>query len=252
MSKKNKHRGQIVSKYRRTIIQYINKYHNHRYVASPSNRQLECDILDIINTINDDALRASFTDCKNNRDRLQFFYNYIKSTMPEVTGNASLKTSKKLRPIQSRKITQSWVDGKISKLDGDDKWKAVRYQALKAGGGKCCLCGRSAHDGIKLHVDHIKPKSIYPELMYDVDNLQVLCDECNVGKCNFDDTDWRQKNKLTPVEVDKIIESKQWERATSKPKYLKRKKHDAEFKPIDDGKYITVQVKTGVTSGRFR
>ena len=73
----------------------------------------------------------------------------------------------------------------------DSKWRAVRYKALKAGNGSCCLCGATAKDGVKLHVDHIKPKSLYPHLEYELSNLQVLCEDCNIGKSNKDDTDWR-------------------------------------------------------------
>ena len=73
----------------------------------------------------------------------------------------------------------------------DFKWQEVRYKALKLGNGSCCLCGATAKDGAKLHVDHIKPKSIYPELAYELDNLQILCSDCNIGKSNRDDTDWR-------------------------------------------------------------
>ncbi len=71
------------------------------------------------------------------------------------------------------------------------KWVNVRYFALKNSNGRCCLCGLSAKDGVILHVDHIKPKSLYPELEFELSNLQVLCEYCNVGKSNKDDTDWR-------------------------------------------------------------
>lgn len=71
-------------------------------------------------------------------------------------------------------------------------WNKLRYLILKRDGGRCCLCGRSAADGVKLHVDHIKPVSIYPDLYYDPDNLQTLCEECNLGKSDLDDTDWRR------------------------------------------------------------
>ena len=74
---------------------------------------------------------------------------------------------------------------------GKMKWQEVRFDALKLGNGKCCLCGRSAKDGTILHVDHIKPKSLYPELAFEVTNLQVLCEDCNMGKSNRDETDWR-------------------------------------------------------------
>lgn len=255
--------SRLIADYRRTILAYFKKYHNRAYTNCPSNNTIETDIFNLLESMNDVILLSNFRDCKSTKDRLRFFHQYLITTVDPITllplnRQKNIKKKKavcrstKYRPIESRKITQSWVDGKISKLEGDDKWRAVRYQALKAGGGKCCLCGRSAHDGIKLHVDHIKPKSIFPELIYNIDNLQVLCDECNLGKCNYDDTDWRQQNKLTSTEIDKIIESKQWEKVTDKPKYFKRKKHDAEFKPIEDNKYITIKIKTGVTNGRFR
>jgi 5-methylcytosine-specific restriction endonuclease McrA len=42
-----------------------------------------------------------------------------------------------------------------------------------------------------MHVDHILPRSKFPELELDIDNLQVLCEECNLAKSNIDTTDWR-------------------------------------------------------------
>lgn len=71
------------------------------------------------------------------------------------------------------------------------KWRELRHVALVNSGARCTLCGASAKDGIQLHVDHIKPRSKYPELALDLDNLQILCEDCNLGKSNVDDTDWR-------------------------------------------------------------
>ena len=42
-----------------------------------------------------------------------------------------------------------------------------------------------------MHVDHIKPRKLYPALALDVNNLQILCEVCNHGKGNWDMTDWR-------------------------------------------------------------
>jgi 5-methylcytosine-specific restriction endonuclease McrA len=42
-----------------------------------------------------------------------------------------------------------------------------------------------------MHVDHIKPKSRYPHLALKFDNLQVLCETCNIEKSNIDETDYR-------------------------------------------------------------
>lgn len=70
-------------------------------------------------------------------------------------------------------------------------WLRARYVALLRSGRKCMACGM---DGLekRLHVDHIKSRSRYPELALDVDNLQVLCEPCNLGKGVWDQTDWRQ------------------------------------------------------------
>jgi len=73
-----------------------------------------------------------------------------------------------------------------------DAWRSIRFTALKAADGCCVLCGRSKREhGIVLHVDHSKPRSLHPELELDRTNLQVLCEDCNLGKSNRCDRDWR-------------------------------------------------------------
>ena len=67
-------------------------------------------------------------------------------------------------------------------------WQTLRYKALKLHGAKCQLCGAQG----KLHVDHIKPRSKFPELELRLDNLQVLCQDCNLGKGAWDSSDWRK------------------------------------------------------------
>jgi hypothetical protein len=72
------------------------------------------------------------------------------------------------------------------------EWRDLRFRALKRSNGCCTLCGRSPREhGIVLHVDHIKPRSRFPDLELRLSNLQVLCEDCNLGKSNRDDTDWR-------------------------------------------------------------
>lgn len=70
-------------------------------------------------------------------------------------------------------------------------WRRVRMEALKKHGARCQCCGASAENGIMLCVDHIKPRRFFPHLALDVDNLQILCEPCNHGKGNWDQTDWR-------------------------------------------------------------
>jgi 5-methylcytosine-specific restriction endonuclease McrA len=95
----------------------------------------------------------------------------------------------KARKVKKTKRGPSVVRTEFYKSDA---WRALRFLALKASDGCCCLCGRSNRGhGIILHVDHIKPRSRYPALALTLSNLQVLCEDCNMGKGNRDDTDWR-------------------------------------------------------------
>lgn len=81
----------------------------------------------------------------------------------------------------------------------DKPWLELRYRVLREYGAKCMLCNRTRKDGVKMHVDHIKPRSKYPALELDFHNLQVLCEDCNIGKLNLDETDWRIKeNSVEP------------------------------------------------------
>lgn len=120
------------------------------------------------------------------------------------------------QPIPPKKQRQQYMeDFWLSEADGEDfkftvkpsdrkkskekrggfydtnKWTRLRYMALKEHGAACQCCGATRKDGVKMHVDHIKPRSKYPELELELTNLQVLCEPCNMGKLNIDETDWR-------------------------------------------------------------
>ena len=88
--------------------------------------------------------------------------------------------------VEKRKTYQNFHDFYES-----NEWKKLRYQALVQHGAACQCCGATRADGIKLHVDHIKPRSKYPHLELVLENLQVLCERCNMGKSATDQTDWR-------------------------------------------------------------
>jgi hypothetical protein len=71
------------------------------------------------------------------------------------------------------------------------EWRRIRMVVLKRDGARCACCGATAADGVKMNVDHIKPRRLFPQLALDESNLQVLCEVCNHGKGNWDQTDWR-------------------------------------------------------------
>jgi hypothetical protein len=87
-------------------------------------------------------------------------------------------------------------DGKFAFIASDSflssyEWRKIRMEALKKYGSKCQCCGASPSTGAVMNVDHIKPRKLFPLLGLCLDNLQVLCHECNHGKGNWDMTDWR-------------------------------------------------------------
>ncbi len=59
---------------------------------------------------------------------------------------------------------------------------SLRYDVLRRDNFQCCICGAAKKDGVKLHVDHIVPVSKGGKTT--MNNLQTLCERCNVGKSN--------------------------------------------------------------------
>lgn len=70
-------------------------------------------------------------------------------------------------------------------------WLNLRLKALELYDRRCVSCGATLQTGAVLHVDHIKPRSLYPELALDINNLQILCEACNLGKMASMEQDWR-------------------------------------------------------------
>lgn len=71
------------------------------------------------------------------------------------------------------------------------EWKRARIDVLVRYGNTCMCCGARPVDGIYLCVDHIKPRKTHPELALDINNLQILCNNCNAGKGNDFNISWR-------------------------------------------------------------
>ena len=56
----------------------------------------------------------------------------------------------------------------------------LRFKVLKRDNYRCRICGASSKDGVHLHVDHIIPLAKGGKTT--LDNLQTLCERCNMGK----------------------------------------------------------------------
>lgn len=84
-------------------------------------------------------------------------------------------------------------DGFLSSFE----WRQLRMRAIKRYGRRCMCCGATPEQGAVINVDHIKPRKHFPALALDINNLQILCHDCNHGKGNWDRTDWRPEPAVT-------------------------------------------------------
>ena len=69
---------------------------------------------------------------------------------------------------------------KTAQYQRDIMTDSLRYDVMKRDGFRCVLCGASAKDGAKLHVDHIIPVAKGGKT--EMSNLRTLCSTCNWGK----------------------------------------------------------------------
>lgn len=91
-----------------------------------------------------------------------------------------------------KKVLSSGVDVTSAAFLSTYEWRKIRMVALTKYGPKCMCCGATPAQGAVMNVDHIKPRKLWPSLALDVNNLQILCHDCNHGKGNWDQTDWRE------------------------------------------------------------
>lgn len=104
-------------------------------------------------------------------------------------GNPELPQAQPKRPAVPKKSKPPFEATAAFLLSYE--WRTLRMQVLVKRGPRCECCGATPKDGIRINVDHIKPRRKHPELALVESNLQVLCDVCNQGKGNWNETDWR-------------------------------------------------------------
>jgi 5-methylcytosine-specific restriction endonuclease McrA len=98
---------------------------------------------------------------------------------------------KKRTRIRLDSTTSSPTEREIQLFYRSYDWQKVRYATLIKYGKICMVCGSGPKQGIVIHVDHIKPLRKYWHLRLDPTNTQILCENCNHGKGNWDTTDHR-------------------------------------------------------------
>lgn len=116
---------------------------------------------------------------------------------PDLAAKGTKKTKRAIKKATAAAIRllpeceQPYTREAYAKFITSDEWRSARYQAIRTLGNKCLACGRSPKDGVKIHVDHIEPCSKNWSRRLDQSNLQVLCEDCNLGKSNLFKDDWR-------------------------------------------------------------
>lgn len=61
----------------------------------------------------------------------------------------------------------------------DKRYKLARAKCLELAGGRCQRCRRYGRDTDATTAHHVKPIELYPELAFDVRNLEASCDACH-------------------------------------------------------------------------
>jgi len=116
-----------------------------------------------------------------------------KKGLIKSTENKKSNKQKKPKNVKANEFYKSW------------EWKRLRYEVLRERGARCECCGITAMDHPLGYVvvDHIKPASIFPALRMERTNLQILCNDCNMGKSKNYHDDWRPET-ATPDKHDNI------------------------------------------------
>lgn len=108
---------------------------------------------------------------------------YLKTRNPAKTTEARQKISESKRGDKNAmygkvgELHHNWRGGKHKTV-----WKSVEYQRWRKAvfsrdDYTCVGCGDKS--GGNLEADHIKPRYLYPELTFDINNGRTLCKSCH-------------------------------------------------------------------------
>ena len=97
----------------------------------------------------------------------------------------------------------------FNKYKQDDVRKALAEMYSKL----CCYCESKVGIVDFPHIEHLKPKSIFPEHTFDWDNLHLACTQCNTAKGNK----WDKKYPILDPSRDEIPEHLEYELEWVKP-----------------------------------
>ena len=104
-------------------------------------------------------------------------YLIERNKKPEIRAKISKsKTGKQVLSLQGKKHW-NWQGGKSKEVWKTPKYQQWRKAVYRRDNYTCVECGDNS--GGNLEADHIKPRYLYPELTYDINNGRTLCKDCH-------------------------------------------------------------------------
>ena len=139
------------------------KRENIQLVYSQLIREKQKAIIKNTSKINSDLISKIDKYKNENETIIEFIESAILKSLPK-----EISSQEKLKQINRRRNIND----------------TTRYAVLERAGFKCQCCGIKPlkDNDVILHIDHIIPHSLGGS--DNVDNLQVLCDKCNLSKQN--------------------------------------------------------------------
>lgn len=88
-----------------------------------------------------------------------------------------------------------WSDGRLKAVR-----KAVKDFCIDMQDARCCYCNRhlSSKNNLVWAIDHVMPRSSYPQFSFDPRNLAASCPDCNIAKSDSNVLVGKRKRKRFP------------------------------------------------------
>lgn len=126
---------------------------------------------------------------KKNQNKLSWLNDIFESGSCEIMNPNSPYRRNPYKRVYKERLKVNYELAQTKDFYASPQWKALRKKAIKKYGHNCLKCGKYEKS---IHVDHILPRSHYPEEALKLRNLQVLCSKCNREKSNKSYSDYRE------------------------------------------------------------
>lgn len=105
---------------------------------------------------------------------------------------------KKCSCYYKRRKEEKTVKGQNDDFYNSTKWRKLRLEKLEEYGAVCqrCLIKYGIIVSKKLEGHHVKPRSKYPELELEPENIVIICKTCNAELGDSDITDWDRSKEI--------------------------------------------------------